>query len=176
MRLDYLIGYPVPDSTSPASTPKKRRILRWALIAGGVAIALNVIWNIFGRRVEGDMQRSFDEIRVQAVIDLTERAVAFRDATGRCPLGHLTDGEPLTVLLTNEYPTEWPPQAPRLISPEILAEDLTEVEGKNVTLPMDPQKVSYDFWPAIQYETNGNYFTVGVSLSHPPICWHANCL
>lgn len=159
----------MPDTiaTAASTVARKRRVLRWVLLVGFVVAAMVVLGRYVFRRLEGEMQRSFDEMRVRSVTELAARVVAFRDTTGRCPLGHMTDGKTLTVLLTHEPPREWPSNAPRIVSPELLADELAMVEGDGVVLPSDPQMATYDFWPAIQYETNGDGFTVGVSLYHP---------
>lgn len=155
------------DANNGESLAKKRPVLRWVLLAVVVLLLVAVLGKILFRQVEGKMQRDFDSARIRSVTDLAARIVTFRDEIGRCPLGHLADEETVTVLLTHVEPRGWPEGAPQILPPEALIEDLKAVEGEGVVLPSDPQMATYDFWPAIQYETNGKGFTVGVSLYHP---------
>lgn len=155
------------NATSTTKGHWVRRIpIRW-MLAGAVLLLAALATRWVFRRGEAKMQTAFDAMRMRDVHALAERIVAFRDAVGRCPLGHLVEGRPVTVLLAHRPPVDWPAEAPEKLPASFLEEDLAATEGTGRGLPIDPQMQPYDFWPAIQYETDGQDFVLGVSLYHP---------
>ena len=153
------------DSDSSRRT-RRRVFIGCGCLALLLALAaLSAPW-LF-RRAESSMQRDFDAQRIAAQRGLVARIEAFRDQTGRCPLGHAVLDRRITVLLTRaEHVPSNDPRAPEELPPSALADDFAAAETSTRPLPVDPQQVAYDFFPAIQYETDGRAFVVGVSLYH----------